>query len=82
MPGAYLELAPNQAGHDAVCSSEKGGCDTTPALFGFIANFNFFGFFGEQVNGNQVFFRGEKSLKLPLLSHIIIRSKKKIIRVV
>lgn len=76
MLGAYLRLAPNQAGHDAVCSSAREGVITTPTIFGFAENCNFFGFFGDQVNGNQVFFRREKSLNLPLLSLMIICLKK------
>lgn len=73
MLAAHLGLAPNQAGHDAVCSSAREGVITTPTIFGFAENCNFF---GDQGNGNQVFFRREKSLKLPLLSLMIICLKK------
>lgn len=50
----------------------REGVITTPAAFGSTENCNFF---GDQVNGNQVFFRGEKSLKLVLLSLMIIGLK-------
>lgn len=82
VPGAYLGLAPDQAGHDAVCSSEREGViplqlflilwKTIISLASLVIKLMEIRFSLEEIN----------LVKLPLLSLMIICLKKKSVDVV